>query len=710
LVIDILNLLIASNNIPLVNEICHLPRGRVILNFMTSKDKAVPQEIKDRYLFLKSEISRHDLLYHSLDRPEISDYEYDQLFSELLRLEKTHPSLDKTDSPSQRVGGKPLASFEKTAHRIPMLSLANSYDENDLAEFDQRVKKFLNSDKDIEYYCEPKFDGLAIELVYENGVLTRALTRGDGLVGEDVTQNIKTIRSIPLRLATKNPPSLLEVRGEVIIFKNDFAQLNQDQQDAGVTPFANPRNAAAGSVRQLDPRVAAQRPLRFFSYALGAVQGIDFESQKQIGDMFLDFGLPVCTDHKGFSLRPLASNVDGVIQFYRDVQELRHSLPFDIDGIVVKVNSLRLQNDLGLVARSPRWATAAKYKPEQAETLIKDIVVQVGRTGALTPVAVMKPVKVGGVTVTHATLHNQSEIDRKDIRIGDSVVIQRAGDVIPEVVSVVLAKRPKHSRPYVLPEKCPVCLSAVEKEEEEVVTRCVNPECSALLKGRIKHFVARRAMNVDKVGDRLIETLVDKGLVSCFSDLYLLNKEQLMALDRQGEKSVSNILMSLEKSKRTTLEKFIFALGIRFVGEQTAKLLADHFGNVEQFFNATEEELVRVPEIGPKVAASILSWLKSKKLKADAERLLTVGVQIEQKKRSLTGPLLGLSFLITGTLPVKRDEAKDVIEAAGGKILGSVSSKLSYLVVGEDPGSKVEKAEKLKVKLITWDELLKMIR
>jgi DNA ligase (NAD+) len=677
---------------------------------MTSKDKAVPQEIKDRYLFLKSEISRHDLLYHSLDRPEISDYEYDQLFSELLRLEKTHPSLDKTDSPSQRVGGKPLASFEKTAHRIPMLSLANSYDENDLAEFDQRVKKFLNSDKDIEYYCEPKFDGLAIELVYENGVLTRALTRGDGLVGEDVTQNIKTIRSIPLRLATKNPPSLLEVRGEVIIFKNDFAQLNQDQQDAGVTPFANPRNAAAGSVRQLDPRVAAQRPLRFFSYALGAVQGIDFESQKQIGDMFLDFGLPVCTDHKGFSLRPLASNVDGVIQFYRDVQELRHSLPFDIDGIVVKVNSLRLQNDLGLVARSPRWATAAKYKPEQAETLIKDIVVQVGRTGALTPVAVMKPVKVGGVTVTHATLHNQSEIDRKDIRIGDSVVIQRAGDVIPEVVSVVLAKRPKHSRPYVLPEKCPVCLSAVEKEEEEVVTRCVNPECSALLKGRIKHFVARRAMNVDKVGDRLIETLVDKGLVSCFSDLYLLNKEQLMALDRQGEKSVSNILMSLEKSKRTTLEKFIFALGIRFVGEQTAKLLADHFGNVEQFFNATEEELVRVPEIGPKVAASILSWLKSKKLKADAERLLTVGVQIEQKKRSLTGPLLGLSFLITGTLPVKRDEAKDVIEAAGGKILGSVSSKLSYLVVGEDPGSKVEKAEKLKVKLITWDELLKMIR
>lgn len=680
------------------------------MNFMTSKDKAVPQEIKDRYLFLKSEISRHDLLYHSLDRPEISDYEYDQLFSELLRLEKTHPSLDKTDSPSQRVGGKPLASFEKTAHRIPMLSLANSYDENDLAEFDQRVKKFLNSDKDIEYYCEPKFDGLAIELVYENGVLTRALTRGDGLVGEDVTQNIKTIRSIPLRLATKNPPSLLEVRGEVIIFKNDFAQLNQDQQDAGVTPFANPRNAAAGSVRQLDPRVAAQRPLRFFSYALGAVQGIDFESQKQIGDMFLDFGLPVCTDHKGFSLRPLASNVDGVIQFYRDVQELRHSLPFDIDGIVVKVNSLRLQNDLGLVARSPRWATAAKYKPEQAETLIKDIVVQVGRTGALTPVAVMKPVKVGGVTVTHATLHNQSEIDRKDIRIGDSVVIQRAGDVIPEVVSVVLAKRPKHSRPYVLPEKCPVCLSAVEKEEEEVVTRCVNPECSALLKGRIKHFVARRAMNVDKVGDRLIETLVDKGLVSCFSDLYLLNKEQLMALDRQGEKSVSNILMSLEKSKRTTLEKFIFALGIRFVGEQTAKLLADHFGNVEQFFNATEEELVRVPEIGPKVAASILSWLKSKKLKADAERLLTVGVQIEQKKRSLTGPLLGLSFLITGTLPVKRDEAKDVIEAAGGKILGSVSSKLSYLVVGEDPGSKVEKAEKLKVKLITWDELLKMIR
>lgn len=677
---------------------------------MTSKDKAPSQEIKNRYLFLKSEISRHDLLYHSLDQPEISDYEYDQLLSELLDLEKTYPVFDKTDSPSQRVGGSPLAFFEKSAHRIPMLSLANSYHENDLIEFDQRVKKFLNSDEDIEYYCEPKFDGLALELVYENGVLTRALTRGDGLVGEDVTQNIKTIRSIPLRLNTKNPPPLLEVRGEVIIFKEDFAQLNQDQQDAGVTPFANPRNAAAGSIRQLDPRIAAQRPLKFFSYALGAVDGLDFETQRQIGDLFLSFGLPVCMDHKGISLRRLALSVNEVLQFYRDVQELRHSLPFDIDGIVVKVNSLKLQNDLGLVARSPRWATAAKYKPEQAETTIEDIIVQVGRTGAITPVAVMKPVKVGGVTITHATLHNQSEIDRKDIRIGDSVVIQRAGDVIPEVVSVVLGKRPQHLKPYLLPERCPVCSSPAEKEEEEVVTRCVNPECSALLKGRIKHFVSRRAMNVDKVGDRLIETLVDQGLISSFSDLYLMKKEQLLALDRQGEKSVSNVLASIEKSKHITLEKFIFALGIRFVGEQTAKLLAEHFGSLERFFAASEEELVSVPEIGPKVASSVLSWLKSKKLKADVERLVALGVHIEVKKRALSGPLMGLSFLITGTLPVKRDEAKNVIEAAGGKILGSVSAKLNYLVVGDDPGSKVDKAEKLKVKLITWDELLKMIQ
>lgn len=676
---------------------------------MTSKEKAPSQETIDRHIFLKSEISRHDLLYHSLDQPEISDFEYDQLFNELLDLEKTYGSLDRADSPSQRVGGTPLQAFEKVSHRIPMLSLANSYDENDLLEFDERVKKFLNVETDIEYYCEPKFDGLALELVYENGILTRALTRGDGVIGEDVTQNVKTIKSIPLRLKGDSPPALLEVRGEVLIFKSDFAELNQNQQDSGVTPFANPRNAAAGSIRQLDPQIAAQRPLRFFSYALGAVDGIEFKTQQDIGDQFLKLGLPVCTEHKKFSMRPVAQDIQSVLNFYQDVQKLRNELPFDIDGIVVKVNSLRLQNDLGLVARSPRWATAAKYKPEQAETVIENILVQVGRTGAITPVAVMNPVKVGGVTVTHATLHNQSEIDRKDIRIGDTVMIQRAGDVIPEVVSVVLAKRQKDSVPYLIPKTCPVCNYAVEKEESEVVSRCVNPECTALLKGRIKHFVARRAMNVDKVGDRLIETLVDTGLVTCFSDLYTLKSADLLALERQGEKSVSNILKSIDKSRKTTLEKFIFALGIRFVGEQTAKLIADHFGSLEGFLNSSEEELVSIPEIGPKIAASILSWLKSKSLREDAERLLTVGVQIEQKKRSLTGPLIGLSFLITGTLPVKRDEAKDAIENAGGKILGSVSSKLNYLVVGDDPGSKVEKAEKLKVKLISWDELLEMI-
>ncbi len=670
--------------------------------------KSSQKHQKERHEELKEIIAGHDHSYHVLDKPTITDYEYDQLFTELLNLEKTSSDLDVSDSPSQRVGGNVLDSFKKENHRLPMLSLGNSYSPEDIFDFDERVKKFLKTENEIEYFCELKFDGLSMELVYENGQLVRALTRGDGTIGEDVTQNIKTIKSIPLKLATKKVPEILEVRGEVLIFKQDFAKLNESQQENGQQTFANPRNAAAGSMRQLDPKITASRPLKFFGYALGVVEGTSFETQEGIEKYFADHGIPTAIKANPDLVR-ICGGPQEVVEYYHHVEKIRPTLPFDIDGIVVKVNSLRVQDDLGLVARSPRWATAAKFKPEQATTVIEDILVQVGRTGALTPVAIMTAVKVGGVTVTNATLHNQDEINRKDVRIGDTVVIQRAGDVIPEVVSVVLEKRPKNSKPFLMPENCPACGSHVEKMEGEVVTRCINPLCIAVVKESLKHFVARRAMNIDKVGDRLIETLVDHKLLTSFSDFYRLTKEQVLSLDRQGEKSAENVISSIDKSKTPTLARFIFALGIRFVGEQTGKLLADHFVNIEKFLAATEEELLQVPEIGPKVAKSIIEWTANARLVQEVHDMQKLGVKITNPVRATEGSLSGMSFLITGTLPVKRDDAKDVIEKNGGKILSSVSSKLSYIVVGDDPGTKVEKAQSLGVKIISWDELQKML-
>ncbi|WP_413292070.1 NAD-dependent DNA ligase LigA [Bdellovibrio sp. HCB185ZH] len=661
---------------------------------------------KKRHEELKKIIAEHDYNYYVMDRPSITDYEYDQLFDELLKIEKSEKGLDLTDSPSQRVGGKVLESFTKATHRLPMLSLANSYSPEDIFEFDERIKKFLSSDKDVEYFCELKFDGLSMEIIYENGQLVRALTRGDGTIGEDVTENIKTIKSIPLKL--KNAPEIFEVRGEVLIFKKDFAELNETQQESGQPTFANPRNAAAGSMRQLDSKIAAARPLKFFGYALGMVEGKEFETQQGIQKYFAEHGIPTAIKSNPDLVR-LCNGPEEVVEYYHHIEKVRSSLPFDIDGIVIKVNSLRLQDDLGLVARSPRWATAAKFKPEQATTVVENIHVQVGRTGALTPVAIMKPVKVGGVTVTNSTLHNQDEIDRKDVRIGDTVIIQRAGDVIPEVVAVVLEKRPKNSKPFLMPEKCPACGSPVHKAEGEVVTRCTNPLCIAMVKESLKHFVGRRAMNLDKIGDRLIETLVDNKMLMSFSDFYRLTKEDILSLERQGEKSAENIITSIENSKKPTLARFIFGLGIRFVGEQTAKLLADHFVNIENFLNASEEELLQVPEIGPKVATSIREWTSNKKLVKEVHEMIKLGVEITNPVRATEGALSGMSFLITGTLPVKRDDAKDVIEKNGGKILSSVSSKLSYLVVGDDPGSKVDKAQTLGVKIISWEDLLKMI-
>lgn len=658
-----------------------------------------------RHADLKKLIRHHDELYHAKDRPEISDYDYDLFFAELLQLEKDFQALDKSDSPSQRVGGLAIDQFKKVSHRKPMLSLANSYSPEDILDYDARVKKFLRSTNEVEYFAELKLDGLSMELIYEDGKLVRALTRGDGLVGEDVTHNIKTIKSIPLQLKTKNPPPLLEVRGEVLIYKKDFIQMNSAYEEQGLPLFANARNAAAGTVRQLDPKIAALRPLKFIAYALGEVQGLNFLSQLEIENTFKSFGLPTLDK----SLIVCSKEISDVVNYYHRIEKLRPQLDFDIDGIVIKVNSLALQDDLGLVARSPRWATAAKFKPTQAETVICDIQVQVGRTGALTPVAIMQPVKVGGVTITHATLHNQDEIDRKDIRIGDRVIIQRAGDVIPEVVSVIESARPKSSIAFKIPQICPSCGTLAVKEVEDAVLRCPNSFCEAIVVESIKHFVSRRAMNVEKVGEKLIVSFVKSGLIDSFSGLYALTKDQLLSLDRQGEKSAENILRSLQESKKTTLARFIYALGIRFVGEQTAKLLSDHYVEIQNFINSKKEELETIPEIGPKVSASILNWLSEKRSQEEVRKLIDAGIKFEKINRNREGPLSGKTFLVTGTLAVKRDEAHELIEKNGGKLLSGVSSKLSYLVVGDDPGSKVDKATSLGVAMITWEELKALV-
>jgi len=680
---------------------------------------------------LRDQIRKLDHHYYVLDRPIASDQEYDRLFAELIQWEERFPDLITPDSPTQRVSGQPVEEFEKVQHRRPMLSLSNSYSPDDILAFDERVKKFLGDESEIEYFCEPKFDGLAIELVYENAVLVSALTRGDGITGENVISSVRTIRSVPLKL---EKPGVFEVRGEVLMFKEDFRKLNEQQQEAGEVPFANPRNAAAGSVRQLDPRVAARRALRLFVYAPGEIENFQFQSQAEFSRSIASLGLPtvgVADEKQTFTayskevsaalkkrqpapLSRVCRGAQEAIDYYHFIETCRHLLPFDIDGIVVKVNSMKLQSELGFIARNPRWATAAKFKPEQATTKVRDISVQVGRTGALTPVAIMDPVRVGGVTVENATLHNQDEIDRKDIRIGDTVIVQRAGDVIPEVVQVVLDQRPPSAKPFRLPNRCPVCQEPVSRPEGEVVLRCSNSVCPAVLKESLRHFVGRRAMNIEGLGDRMIETLVEKGLVRSFSDLYRLKRDALLGLERQGEKSVQNLLESIERSKAADLSRFIFALGIRFVGEQTAKTLARAFGSIESLLETTEEQLLGLNDVGPKVSASIAKALSTKSLREEIHALIKLGVQFAETKssaRHATGNRLqAKKFVITGTLPVARDSARDLIEANGGLVSNSVSKKTDYLLAGEDAGSKLQKAVELGVPVLGWEQLMEMLQ
>lgn len=679
------------------------------------------QNPKQRVLDLRDQISHHDYRYHVLDQPEISDREYDLLFNELKELEERHPELVTGDSPTQRVGFKPLSQFEKRTHRLPMLSLSNSFKEEDLHDFHRRLSNHMKTEEvNWTYFCEPKLDGLAVELIYQNGQLEHALTRGDGEVGEDVTQNIRTIRSIPLRLRQPHQGTL-EVRGEVMMTKSDFKELNESQEEGGLTTFANPRNAAAGSVRQLDSSVTASRPLRLYTYAPGWVENLELSSQREWFQQLEFYGLPHLksasfSEVKKFWSRPSkkigplaaeCSDIEEAIAYYQLLLSIRSQLPFDIDGVVVKVNEFSVQKKLGAVARSPRWATAAKFPAEQAETQIKDIVVQVGRTGALTPVAQLEPVVVGGVTVSTATLHNQAEIDRKDIHVGDRALIQRAGDVIPEVVQVLINKRPSWAHKFSMPSHCPVCQKKVSQPEGEVVLRCTNPKCPARINESLKHFVSRRAMNIDKLGDKLIEQFTAAGLVSRFSDLYRLELEQIRSLPRQGEKSSQNIITSIEKSKKSSLARLIFALGIRFVGEQTAKSLAHHFKTLDAFLAAEEEELLGIRDIGPKVAASIVQALKDSDFTKEAKSLVELGVGTEKSPdpQSHDDTWKGLTFVITGTLPVARDEAKAFIEKRGGKVTGSVSKKTDYLVAGEEAGSKLEKARELNLPVLSWNEL-----
>jgi len=679
-----------------------------------------PQQAAARAETLRREIERHNHAYYVLDAPTIPDAEYDSLFRELQALEAAHPALRGTDSPTQRVGGKPLPEFAAVRHAVPMLSIRTETDTepSGARAFDARVRRELDlgdADDPVDYAAELKFDGLAISLRYENGVLVQGATRGDGETGEDVTQNIRTVRRIPLRLLGAAPP-LLEVRGEVFMSRPDFERYNAKQRALGRATLVNPRNGAAGSIRQLDPAMAAERPLSFYAYGLGDTRGWDLPATHSgVLDALAGFGLPVC------ERRAVVTGADGLIGFHARMRELRDSLPFDIDGVVYKVNSLALQRRLGFVTREPRWAVAHKYPAEEALTTVEAIEVQVGRTGAITPVARLAPVFVGGVTVANATLHNEAEARRKDVRIGDTVVVRRAGDVIPEVVAVVMERRPKKGLlgdetlhpAFVLPKNCPVCGCAIERPEDEAIARCTGGlVCPAQRQQALLHFAGRRAMDIEGLGDRLVEQLVDNAIVKTPADLYKLGLLAMANLERMAEKSAGNLLAAIEKSKATTLARFIFALGIRNVGEATAKDLARFFGNLDALMAADTDRLQQVPDVGPVVAASIVRFFAEPHNVEVIEQLRAAGVHWSEGEpaAAASSPIAGKTFVLTGTLPtLTRDEARDMIEAMGGKVAGSVSKKTDYVVAGVEAGSKLDKAQDLGVSILDETQFRELI-
>ena len=662
------------------------------------------EAIKKRIEKLREEIEYHNHRYYVLDQPEISDAQYDRLMRELEKLEKDYPELRSPNSPTQRIGASPLEEFEIVRHTVPMLSLANAFDETEARDFDKRVKKFLGTSEEIEYVAEPKFDGLAIELVYERGQFVVGSTRGDGVNGENITQNLRTIKTIPLQLIRKElpAPERLEVRGEAIMQLKKFKELNRKREEMGEPSFANPRNAAAGSVRQLDPKITAERPLEIYLYALGEVRGWTPKTQWEVLKTLPKWGLRTNPHVRK------CEGIEEVLHYYHEMNEKRETLPYEIDGTVVKVNRLDLQARLGEIARSPRWALAFKFQPKQETTKILDIRVQVGRTGALTPVAVMEPVKVGGVEVSRATLHNQDEIDRLDVRIGDTVVIQRAGDVIPEVVEVITSKRKETQKKFKMPSKCPVCGAEVVKEE--AIHRCIGLDCPAQLKGRIRHFASKRAIDIEGLGVKLIDQLVDKGLVKDVADIYYIKKEELIVLERMADKSAQNIIDAIEESKTKPLSKFLYALGIRHVGETTAEDLARRFQRLDDFFDLSEEDLMEVEGIGPEVAGSVHQFFGDKKNRESIDRLRKAGVRVIESKAKEKGKLAGKTFVFTGALKgFERDEARNLVESLGGMTASTVSKKVNFVVVGEDPGSKFDKAKELGIKTRTEEEFKKMV-
>ncbi|HQS82799.1 MAG TPA: NAD-dependent DNA ligase LigA [Thiobacillus sp.] len=674
-------------------------------------------DVLARVTALRREIERHNYAYYVLDQPTIPDAEYDRLFRELQALEAEHPELVTPDSPTQRVGGKPLDSLPKVRHAVPMLSIRTETDTeaSGAQAFDARVRKELGLDErdpPVEYAAELKFDGLAMNLRYEHGVLVQAATRGDGETGEDVTQNIRTVCAIPLRLNTESPPAVLEVRGEVFMRRDDFERYNAKQREAGKPTLVNPRNGAAGSIRQLDPKLAAQRPLSFFAYGLGEVQGWRTPATHSgTLDALAALGVPVCAE------RITGQGAAALIAFYDDIAARRDQLPFDIDGVVYKVDRFDLQRELGFVTREPRWAVAHKFPAQEQLTTVLGIEVQVGRTGALTPVARLAPVFVGGVTVTNATLHNQDEIDRKDVRVGDTVIVRRAGDVIPEVVAVVLDRRPDPAPPQfnILQRYpvCPECGSHVVRLEGEAAARCTGGlYCPAQRKQALLHCASRRAMDIEGLGDRLVDQLVDRGLVHTPADVYGLTLETLAGLDRMAEKSAANLLAAIETSKATTLARFIFALGIRNVGETTAKDLAKHFGSLDKLIAAPESDLLAVRDVGPIVAQSISQFFAEPHNLEVVNKLRAAGVHWPESSGLVqsTGVLAGKTLVLTGTLPtLTRDVAKEIIEAAGGKVAGSVSKKTDYVVAGAEAGSKLVKAQELGVPILDEPGLLALL-
>ncbi|GAV23911.1 NAD-dependent DNA ligase LigA [Carboxydothermus pertinax] len=659
------------------------------------------EAVRKRIEELRALLHYHNYRYYVLDQPEISDAEYDRMLRELISLEQQHPEFITPDSPSQRVGGEVAKEFREVAHLKPMYSLDNAFGPEDLKEFDRRVRSLLPG-QEVEYEIELKIDGLAISLVYENGVLVRGATRGNGTTGEDITANVKTIKAIPLKL--RNSVPLLEVRGEAYMPKESFARLNEQREERGEPLFANPRNAAAGSLRQLDPKITAERDLSAFMYAIGEVQGYEPKTQAELMDWLLELGFKVNP------YREVFNNIEDVINYCQSWHEKRFSLPYVIDGLVIKVNSLAQQVALGFTAKSPRWAIAYKFPAEIAETRLKDIIVRVGRTGVLTPTAIFEPVSLAGTTVTRASLHNEDYIREKDIRIGDIIRVQKAGEIIPEVVEVVKEKRTGAEKEFVMPATCPVCQGKAVRLPGESAWRCTNASCPAQLKEGIVHFASRGAMNIEGLGPAVAELLLEAGLIQNYADLYYLSAEEVARLPRMGKKSAENLINAIEKSKQNSLERLIYGLGIRLVGEKAARDLAVHFKELDKLIAAAEEEIMVIPSVGPKMAASIKAFFVQKENLELIEKLKAAGVNTRYLSEVRDNRLEGLTFVLTGTLSsFTRKEAEELIQSLGGKVSSSVSKKTSYVVVGEDPGSKLAKAKELGIPILSEEEFRKMV-